>query len=122
VELFRNIIAVILAFIAGIFIWALSPEFTGHEEPWDGDLTYFISSLFISGVIFGVIQPVKIWRWLLALLLGQLFYLLTIGWGPLVILGAVYLAGFSLITYAGALLSSKLINTYKTSPSENNKS
>ena len=106
----RDYLVFFLALFSGILIWALSTLTTRQQEPWDSETPYYFVSLFVSGVIFGAIKPVRFHRWVVAIFIGQLIALVFVGMGPLIIIGVVSLAGLSLIPLAGAALSASIIS------------
>ncbi len=92
--------------LLGSLIWAISPRITGMAEPWDADSPYYPVALLTGGVALGFIWPEKPWIIFLAIWLGQLAYMvLFLPLGPLAVLGVGFLAGFSLVAFAGAALS-----------------
>jgi hypothetical protein len=92
--------------LLGALIWAVSPWITGMAEPWDSDSPYYLVALLSGGLALGFIWPEKPWIIFLSIWLGQLAYMaIFLPLGPLVVLGVGFLAGFSLVAFAGAALS-----------------
>lgn len=92
-----------LSAVAGAAIWALSPVFTGHAEPWDSDGLYYPLALFAAGIVLGSIGPRAIWAHAVGVVLGQLLYMVIfLPLGPLLLVGIVFLAGYSVLTLGGA--------------------
>jgi len=93
--------------LAGAAIWALSPSLAGNKEPWDSDTLYYFTSLFIAGVLLGISRPWYILTHTVGIFLGQLLYALAfLSVGPLIVVGVVFLAGYSLLCSAGAAFGS----------------
>lgn len=104
-----------LAAVAGAGIWALSPGVTGHIEPWDAENAYYPATLFVAGLVLGAIGPRALWAHAAGIVLGQLLYMLVfLPIGPLLLLGVVFLAVYSLLTLGGAALGS-VFRTTRTS-------
>ena len=96
-------ISLLVSFVLGAFVWALSPVLSGHAEPWDAEGVYYPAALLLAGLLSGVIRPQYFWVHYLGVILGQLaFMLLFVSGGPLIIVGSALLAVYSLITLAGA--------------------
>ncbi|OGI68757.1 MAG: hypothetical protein A2W18_14435 [Candidatus Muproteobacteria bacterium RBG_16_60_9] len=94
----------LVAVVASALIWALSPLLAGHAEPWDADGPYYIGALLVAGLIAGVVAPKSPWAHYLGSVVGQLGYeLLFLDIGPLILLGGVFLLGFSLIFFVAAV-------------------
>ncbi len=105
----RAALAFILAAIVSAAIWASSPLVTGQEEPWDAEGFFYIGSLFAAGVISGFPIPKPLWAHYLGSVVGQLAYqLIFLPLGPLLILGAGFLLGYSLLFLVGALIGSRV--------------
>jgi hypothetical protein len=64
-------------FTFGVLIWWLSPEITGRVEPWDAKSPYYVGSLFVSGLIAGVLSPRHAFLAPIGIFFGQF----TLGWG-----------------------------------------
>jgi hypothetical protein len=96
-------ISLLVSFILGALVWALSPTLSGHAEPWDAGGVYYPVSLLLAGLLSGLIRPQYFWVHYLGVILGQLAFMLFFGpGGPLIIVGIVLLAVYSLIALAGA--------------------
>jgi hypothetical protein len=87
---------------AGALVWALSPLLTDHREPWDAGGLFYVLALIVAGSLAGLLAPKPLWAHYLGAFVGQLTYeVLFLRVGPLFALGAVFLAGYSLI-FVGA--------------------
>ncbi len=105
----RTALAVVLAALLGAAVWAASPLVSGHEEPWDGDGLFYIGSLAAAGLISGLSIPKPLWTHYVGSVAGQLTYqLVFLPLGPLLLLGVVFLLGYSLLFLAGAAIGSAL--------------
>lgn len=94
----------IFSFIAGMFIWALSPEIARHTEPWDSETLYYPLALLLAGLISGYLWPRKFRMHYLGIVSGQLAYMLIfISLDPLMIVGVGFLAVYSLLSLAGVM-------------------
>ena len=98
----RNVtISFLSAAAFGIAIWALSLPLTKAAEPWD-DILYYVVSLFVAGVVLGLLFPRSFGATYLGIVVGQLGYLLVfLPSGPLLMLGSLFLLGYSLISILG---------------------
>ncbi|KXK14915.1 MAG: hypothetical protein UZ18_ATM001001621 [Armatimonadetes bacterium OLB18] len=95
--------------IAGAMIWALSPLLVGHSEPWDADGYFYVLALIIAGLLAGLLAPRPLWAHYVGALVGQLGYeLVFLRVGPLFVLGAAFLLGYSLIFVVAAGLAARL--------------
>ena len=89
--------------ILGALIWALSPLLTGQAEPWDADGPIYVIALVAAGLIAGAFIPKSLWAHYLGSVVGQLGYeALFLNIGPLFLLGAVFLLGYSAIFLTAA--------------------
>jgi hypothetical protein len=87
-------------------VWALSPLLAGHREPWDVDGLFYIVALFVAGSLAGLLAPRPLWAHYLGALVGQLVYqAVFLPIGPLIVLGAAFLLGYSLVFLVGAALA-----------------
>ncbi|WP_312379920.1 hypothetical protein [Stutzerimonas balearica] len=101
--------ALLIASLAGVLIWALSPWASGQAEPWDGDGLYYSGALFTAGVLAGFIVPRPLWAQYLGVIVGQVLYLLLfLPIGPLLAVGLVFLLLWSLLFLAGAYAGARL--------------
>ena len=84
-------------------VWAASPFFTGKSEPWDDDSAYYIVALAAAGFIAGLLSPRPSAVMYVGALLGQLGYMVLFQRvGPLIVLGVLFLLGYSLLpVFAG---------------------
>ncbi len=95
--------------VASALVWALSPFLVGHREPWDADGYFYVLGLAVSGSLAGLLAPRPLWAHYAGALVGQLGYeLLFLRVGPLFVLGAAFLLGYSLIFVAAAALAGRL--------------
>jgi hypothetical protein len=91
----------------GVAIWALSFPITKAAEPWDADSSYYVVSLFVAGVVLGLLFPRYFVATFLGIVVGQLGYLMVfLPSGPLLMLGSLFLLGYSLISVFGVVLGS----------------
>jgi len=101
------------SFLIGGVIWAISPIITGTVEPWDAKSPYYFLSLVAWGLILGLWSPRKIWVHYLGAMLGQLAYLLVfIGASPFILLGVLFLLGYTLLVLFGAFIGSRVRHIY----------
>ena len=81
-----------LAVVTGIVVWVVVSTLSGRREAWDSQW-YFLIGLPVVCVVstaFGFIEPSRPWRWGIAPLIGQFFWMLLIqGPGNLLPLGVV---------------------------------
>jgi hypothetical protein len=102
----RIVVNLLSSAVAGAAIWALAPAFTGHTEPWDSDGLYYPLALFAAGIVLGSVGPRAIWAHAVGIVLGQLLYMVIfLPLGPLLLVGIVFLVGYSVLTLGGAGLS-----------------
>lgn len=93
----------LLSAAAGAAIWALSPTIVGNAEPWDAESFYYVLALLAVGLLLGVVRPRRFWMHYVGVFFGQLIYmLLFLPLGPLIAIGLVFLAGYSLLSLVGA--------------------
>ena len=101
------------SFLLGAAIWAFSPTITGTAEPWDAESPYYFLSLLALGLVLGLWSPKKIWAHYLGAMLGQQFFILMfIGVGPFILLGALFLAVYTVLVLIGALIGSRVRSIY----------
>ena len=87
-------------------IWAASPVFTGELEPWDGSMGYYALALALAGFLAALILPRRFWLAPVGVYLGQVAYLLLfLPKGPLMVVGLVFLVGYSLLALGGSALA-----------------
>lgn len=99
-------ITLLLSAIGGAVIWALAPWLAGVREPWDAASLYYPATLLLVGVVVGLLAPRPLWAHYVGGLLGQLGYLLlVIGANPLLLVGLIFLLGYTLILLLGAALA-----------------
>lgn len=95
--------------VAGVLVWALSPLLTEHQEPWDAGGLFYIVALIVAGSLAGLLTPKPLWAHYLGALIGQLAYeVVFLHIGPLFILGAAFLIGYSLIFLVAAAVAGHL--------------
>lgn len=101
----------IVSFLAGLAICIAVAKLGGRREPWDSSL-YFVAGIPVMCVVsFGLAYayPVKAWRWVAAMAVGQSVALVmgggSLGLWPLAI---VAMAVLSLPQLAAAIVASNL--------------
>jgi hypothetical protein len=105
----RAALAIAVAAIASATIWAISPWATGHKEPWDAESMFYVASLVVAGLVSGLVVPRPLWGQYVGAVSGQLIYeLLFLEIGPLILVGAVFLLGYSLLFLGGASVGSQV--------------
>ena len=98
-----------VAAIAAALVWASSPWLVGHREPWDADVRFFPLALLVAGSVAGLVSPRPLWAHYVGAVAGQLGYeALFVGVGPLFVLGAAFLLGYSLVFLVGAAVAGHL--------------
>jgi hypothetical protein len=122
-----RILGFIITAAGSAVIWAASPALTGRTEPWDAENPYYLAALAALGIAAGAARwriasderhvrtaraAVDMW-YLVAVFLGafagQLVYLVMfVPTGPLLLLGVLFLAAFSLVVVAAAGLVTAL--------------
>lgn len=65
------LIVFLVAAAFGFCIWAFSPFFTGHKEPWDAEYPFYLFVSAIGGIVFGTLAPKHIVACYLGAWLGQ---------------------------------------------------
>ncbi len=96
----------LVAAVASASLWAVSPALTGQAEPWDADGVFYTGALAVAGLISGALRPRPFWAHYVGSVVGQLaFQVLFLSVGPLVLLGAAFLLGYSTIFLAAAALA-----------------
>ena len=96
---------VLLSAILGALIWALSPTITGQAEPWDAESAYYFVALFFAGALAAVPGKRPVWAIYIGIILGQLlFILLFLPVGPLLSIGLVYMAVYSLLSLLAVVI------------------
>lgn len=87
-------------------VWALSVPITGKSEPWDAEWPYYLIALAIAGAISGAVVPKSLGAHYLGAVAGQTAYeLVFLKLGPLLVLGLVFLAGYSVIFLTAAAIA-----------------
>ncbi len=88
--------------VLGAAVWALSPSLSGVTEAWDHP-PYYITSLFIAGLLAACCGPRQFWLAPLGIYVGQTLYaVLFLPGGPLWMIGMVFGAASSIVALAGA--------------------
>lgn len=106
-------LAFLVSASAGALIWALSPWLTGHAEPWDADGLFYLGSLMVTGLGAGALIPKSLWAHYLGSVAGQLIYeVLFLNIGPLFLLGAAFLLGYSVVFVLAATVAAYLRNKF----------
>jgi hypothetical protein len=94
-----------IATLLAASIWGFSPLLTGKREPWDVEGYFYLVALVIAGSLAGLIAPRPLWAHYVGAFIGQLGYqLLFLRIGPLILLGAIFLLGYSLVFAIAAAL------------------
>jgi hypothetical protein len=110
----RAVWAFAVAAVVGAAIWAASPWATGHREPWDAEPVFYIAALIVGGLISGFLVPRPLWAHYVGSVVGQLGYeILFLQLGALLLLGAVFMLGYSVVFLVGALFGSRLGLRYR---------
>ena len=87
-----------LAVVTGVVTWAAISTISGRREAWDSAWYFSVGMpiVCVISAVLGFIEPQKPWRWGVAPLIGQFFWmLLTQGPGNLLPLGIVVFAVLS---------------------------
>jgi hypothetical protein len=109
-----------VSLVAGGAIWALLSVATGYPEPWDADSPYYFVSLFVMGALLGWLYPRNVWTVFLGIVFGQLIYMLVfLPSGPLLPLGIIFLFTFSVLSLAGAAITSRIRRRLESIKSRN---
>lgn len=104
-----TISTIIIGALLSAAVWAISPWATGHKEPWDANGLFYIASLIGGGFVSGLLTPKPLWAQYVGSVSGQLIYeLLFLRIGPLFVLGAGFLLGYSFLFLIGAFLGSRV--------------
>lgn len=105
----RAAFAFAVAAAIGMAIWAISPWATGHKEPWDAEGLFYVAALLVGGLVSGFLVPKPLWAHYVGSVLGQLGYeLLFLELGALLLIGAVFMLGYSVVFLMGAVGGSHL--------------
>ncbi len=104
-----SLVTLIVAAVTSASIWMVSPMWLGRAEPWDADGFFYVGALAAAGLISGALRPKPLWAQYVGSVGGQLAYeALFLPVGPLILLGAVFLLGYSVIFLAGAAVAALL--------------
>ncbi len=104
----------VLAMALGAAIWLASPYVTGRREPWDAHSPYYIIALFGAGMVMGLLEPRRFWRWPVAIYAGQCAAVLALTWvrhddlGLFVPMGMIVLAVYTLLSWFGSAVGAAL--------------
>ena len=102
----RAALAFLVASATSAVVWALSPALSGHAEPWDADGLFYIGSLLVAGLFAGALVPQPLWAHYLGAVFGQLAYeVIFLKIGPLILIGVVFLLGYSLLFLVAAAIA-----------------
>ena len=105
----RAFLAIVVSAALGAAIWAISPWVTGRTEPWDAEGLFYLASLAVGGLVSGLVIPKPLWGHYVGSVVGQLsFELLYLKLGALLLLGVLFMLGYSLVFLAGAVAGSYL--------------
>jgi hypothetical protein len=101
--------AFLLGLVLGAAIWLLSPWISGRSEPWDAEGGYYVGALLATGALGGLLIPLHWPTAALGIFIGQLLVILggvlaDPASGGLWPLGVMFLAVYSVLAFAGALL------------------
>lgn len=91
----------VLSMICGLLIWVFSPVLAGHEEPWDGSMTYYLLGMLIPSIIIAIVFDVKGWMVAAGFFLGQLVFVIVKSLShpsPLIVIGVLFLAFYTLLS------------------------
>ena len=98
-----------LSSFLGALIWALSPAMTGQTEPWDAESVYYFAALFVAGAIAAIPGFRPVWAIYLGIFLGQLLFILFfLPSGPLLAVGLIFIAVYSLLSLVAAVIIRRL--------------
>lgn len=98
------VLAALLGALAGAAIWAASPYIGGSQEAWDAKNFYYFAALGFGGFGCTLVFPKHLLATLVGMYLGQLGYmLLFLPRGPLMVLGAIFLVGYTALAVAGGV-------------------
>ena len=115
----RASVTMLVSAVFGAMVWALSPLLTGHQEPWDADGWFYVGALVVTGSLAGAMSPRPLWALYLGAFTGQLGYeLIMLPVGPLLLLGAAFLLGYSAIFLAAAALAGSVRRRLARGPSK----
>ncbi len=102
----RRVLAFIVSAGLAAAIWFLSIPITGESEPWDAAGPFYEIALAVAGAISGAIVPKHFGAHYAGAFLGQAGYELAfLKLGPLFVLGLAFLAAYSLVFFAAAVLA-----------------
>lgn len=106
------VLAASLGALAGAAIWAASPHLGGSQEAWDAKNFYYLVALTFGGFGCTLVFPKHLLATLVGMYLGQLGYmLLFLPRGPLMVLGAVFLIGYTAMAVGGGI-AAILVRSY----------
>ncbi len=107
-------VSILIPFVGGALIWALSPQITGRVEPWDASGPYYWAALFVVGFVSGLAAPGmanQVPLWIVAgqsavILFG--FFIEGRDIGLFFPMGLIVLFVYSILSLGGALIGAKL--------------
>lgn len=111
---FIDYIVFALGVLFGYGIWAASPMIFGTKEAFDSP--FYGLTLVVGGSLCGLVSKDRAWRWVVAILIGQLigFALLVVKRpGPLWPLGMIFVFMYSAAVYLGTVLGASLNDIFK---------
>ena len=107
----NKIKALLSAFVLAYLLMLLSPALFGVLEPWDINgvkFVLYLAILFVIGIISSIVSKCSYWFSILGSIIGQLFYvIINLEGGPLVFIGASFIATYSISTLVGGYLYCK---------------
>lgn len=96
----------LISVVASALVWAFSPFLNGYAEPWDADGLSYVGALVVAGLSAGALAPRPLWAHYWGAVVGQLAYeMLFLNIGPLLLIGLVFLLGYSLVFLAAAAMA-----------------
>lgn len=100
----------------GALIWALSPTITGQAEPWDSESAYYFIALFLAGALAALPGKRPVWAIYVGIILGQLlFILIFLPLGPLLSIGLIFMAVYSLLSLLAVVIIRQVLS-YPSKP------
>ena len=113
----QGVRALVIAAATSALVWASAPWLTGQREPWDAEFPFYVVALLVAGAVAGGLTPKPLWAHYLGSFIGQLSYeLVFLKIGPLFVLGAVFLLGYSLVFVATAAVMGYIRLRFQNAP------
>jgi hypothetical protein len=113
----QGVLVLVIAAVTSALVWACSPWFTGQREPWAAEFPFYVVALLVAGAVAGGLTPKPLWAHYLGSFIGQLSYeLIFLKIGPLFVLGAVFLLGYSLVFVAAAAIMGYIRLRFENAP------